>query len=187
MKTKIKKPDANSWILLTFSLWLASECFFSTNTNGDLADSLAMLNRISSYAIVVLLLTQILVFQHYTFKEIKRVGVISIVIIIAVVLSGRTSLMGTWLFIIASKNINIDNMINRAKIILLVMIPLVILLCFMGVFENSINYRSSNMTLRMGLGFDHPNTLGQRIFSLWMCIYYNKKGKLRQYVMTSSL
>ena len=93
------------------------------------------------------------------------------------VLSGNRFLLSAWMFIVAAKNIDLDKLIYSAYKILRFMIPMVALLCLLGVIEDNNRYIRWGWQ-RSSLGFAHPNGLALRLFQLTICYCYIHKKKL---------
>lgn len=184
MKIYIEKPSANTWILYTFIGWLICEFILNTYYDDNLKPFMQALNTYSNYIVLILLIVNILFLQSYEYDELIRIVIISIPIAVATLLSNNGNIMSCWLFIVASKNIEIDRMIDWAEKIFVIMIPLVILLCYFGVFKNNISLRSTTGFVRMSLGFEHANYLGGRVLQLCTFVFYKRNGhfKVRDYV-----
>lgn len=176
MKIYMKKPTSNTWILATFVIWQVCEILQSLYYDISLRPFMRAFNTYGDYFILALLSINIFCFQRYRRDELIRVALVSVPIVIATILSKNGNIMSCWLFIAASKNIELDKVIRKAEKIFIIMIPSIIILCFAGVLKNHIVMRGSVGTVRMSLGFEHPNYLGGRIFQLFICIFYRRRG-----------
>lgn len=159
-----------------FILWYATEILFNTTITEIGGLSIDVLNSAMNYVILGLLMLQILFFQKYEKKELIIIAMITIPIVISTKQSGYFVLLSAWMFIVASKNVKFEEVIRIAYTILRIMIPLIIILYFIGALEESTLYR--NGVLRHSLGFSHPNQLGLRLFQLLVCNFYIHRKKV---------
>ena len=162
-----------------FIFWYATEILFNTTLESFFGIPISQLNSIVNYIVLIFLIIQISFFQIYRKKEIIIITCISIPIIVAAAKSTNFSLLSAWMFIIASKKSDFDEIVDIAYKILCVMIPLVMICCFIGIIEDYTGVR--NEIVRHSLGFSHPNQLGLRLFQFMACYLYRKKSMLKFY------
>lgn len=122
-------------------------------------------------------MAQIIFFQKYELQEVYIIILITIPIVISAALSAFFSLLSTWMFIVAAKESEFDKIVRIAYKILLIMIPMVILLHFLGFIDDYILVK--NGMVRHSLGFSHPNVLGLQVFQLVACHCYINRKKIR--------
>lgn len=163
--------------VITFILWYTTEILFNTTLSEIAGIPISYLNNIINYLVLGLLLIQILFLQKYKLQEICIILIITIPIVISATLSTYFSLLSTWMFIVSAKKTDFEKIIHIAYKILLIMIPVVIILYFLGFIDDHILIR--NGIMRYSLGFSHPNQLGLRIFQLVVCHCYLKRNNLR--------
>ena len=84
-------------------------------------------------------------------------------------------MMSTWVFVVASKYIDMDKIAKISYYTELLMTLAVFYLFFNGFIEEYTMYRGS--ILRHSLGFSHPNQLRIRIFLLVVCRCYIRRKK----------
>lgn len=170
---KVKVPNFFTCIVFFF---LSTEFLIGTTLESFLGVSTEIWNQILAYIELTLLMVQLFAFQRYTKKQLIIIGMIAIPVVLSTVLSGSNSLMSFVLFMLASKDTDLDSLVRMMYHLSLVLIPLVIFLCLIGVLEDHTTYRFS--IPRYSLGFSHPNTLGQRIFIFFACHCYLRFNKL---------
>lgn len=162
--------------IFIFILWYSTEILFNTTLKALMGVRIEIISNVVSWLIFVLIMIKIVIFQSYKRKELIIIIGITLPIIIATVLSGNRTLLSTWMFIVASKNNDLDEIVHIAYTILKIMIPFVIILCILGFIEDHTMMRGSIQ--RFSLGFSHPNQLGLRIFQLILCNLYVNREKL---------
>ena len=107
------------------------------------------------------------------------IAIVSVPLIISAAISTKFSLLSAWMFIIASKKTDFEKIIRIAYKILCIMIPLVIILHFMGIIDDRITMRGG--MLRHSMGFAHPNQFGLRLFQFIACHLYIHRNMLKLY------
>ena len=167
MQTKLKVRIPNYFTCVVF-FFLATEFLFNTTLESFLGISTEVWNQILAYVELFLLLIQLVAFQRYTKKELIIIGGIAVLVIVSTILSANNNLMSFVLFMLACKDTELDRLIRMMYRLSLVLIPLVLILCSLGILEDYTVYRFS--VLRHSLGFLHPNALGQRMFILLACL-----------------
>lgn len=155
----------STWYVVEMLLQARFEMFFGIQKS--------YLNTVFSFIFLFLLLIKIVFIQHYSKRELARIILFGALVIAVTVRSGfNNTLMSFAIFTIASKNENLDRIINITYRVCLVLIPLIIILSLCGVFENRITYRFGNAAARYSLGFVHANTLGAYVYLLISCHFY---------------
>lgn len=165
--------------LIIFIIWYVTEIIFNTTLESVLGIRIDLLNSITNYLVLILLVFQIIFFQKYKMKEIIIIVAISVPLIISTVLSSAFSLLSAWMFVVAAKNTEFEKIIKAAYKVLCIMIPTVIMLRFFNVLEDYTVSRGG--LVRYSLGFSHPNQLGLRLFQLMVCHLFINRNKLRKY------
>lgn len=163
------------WILLTFAIWLMVEILFDTTIEFIFGISKDVINSIMNIVVTAMLLVQIVLLQTYKRKELIIIAILTLLFLISAVNSHYLTLISTWLFIVAVKDMDYRQLILLAKRILQILIPFVILLYFIGVIDDYTMYRGTE--LRQSLGFSHPNRLGSYIFQWVACSVYMTEEK----------
>lgn len=175
----IKKRKANiytNFFTFIFIIWYGTEIIYNTTLKTILGVSIRKWNNITSWVVFALLMVQIFFFQSYKRKELIAILTITLPLVIATILSGNRQMLSTWMFIVASKNVDFDKLVRIAYKISFIMIPFFIVLCKLGLIENYIFTRGN--IRRYSLGFLHPNYLGVRVFQLVLCNCYLNRDKL---------
>lgn len=170
-----RKTSKEVWILTTFALWLITEIMLNTTIETVFGISKDLINSFMNAVVVLMLMIQMVFFQTYKRREILTITAVTVLLLISAWNSHYLSLMSTWMFLVAAKNVDRRQMILLAKRILQILIPFIILLYFLGVIDNNTMYRGTE--LRQSLGFSHPNQLGLRIFQWTACSVYLADGK----------
>lgn len=171
-----KKIELKNFFIYIFIFWYSTEILFNSTLDSIMGVSADKISDIVTWIVFVLLMFQIAFLQSYTKRELMIIIFITIPVIIATVLSGQRQMMSVWMFIVAAKNVDVNSVICTAYRISLIMLPLVMLMCLLGIIENATMMRGS--VQRFALGFSHPNQLGLSVFQLMACYCYINKDKL---------
>ncbi len=167
-----------NFFIYIFILWYSTEIIYNSTLKNIMGISVGKISDVVTWLVFALLMFQIVFFQSYKKREVIIIVVITIPIIIATVLSGQRTMMSAWMFIVASKNVDLDDVIRTAYRILLVMLPAIMLLCLLGFIDNRVLMRGS--VQRYSFGFSHPNQLGLRVFQLMACHCYVHRNNLKE-------
>ncbi len=148
-----------------FVLWYASEIVFRTNIeyNGILESGI-------TYFVLVVLLIQDIFYQQYKKKEVLIILICSTPILASALMCKDNSVLSAWIFIISFQNCEFNRIVKYAYKVLSIIIPIIILLCLLGLIPDKILYR--NNIVRHSLGFSHPNQLGLVVFQWLLCRVY---------------
>lgn len=171
-----KKKYSEILYICILGFWYSTEIFFSTTLKFVFGIPIDVLSNLVSFLVFALLMLQILFMQSYTKRELILIGFITVPIMISTLISGNRSLLSLWMFVVGAKRITFDRIIQIAYRILLIMIPLVVVLRFVGIIADYTMMRGSIQ--RFSLGFSHPNQLGLRIFQLALCQCYVNREKI---------
>lgn len=174
-----RKIRLKSLYMYIFIFWYSTEILFNSTLDNIMGVSADKISNLIAWLVFGLLMIQIGFFQSYTKRELMIIVMITLPIVIATFLSGNRSLMSAWMFVVAAKNVDLDDVICVAYKILSIMIPVIAVLCLLGIIENATLMRGTMQ--RYSLGFSHPNQLGLRIFQYIVChcyIHKNRLGKL---------
>lgn len=174
-----RKVRLKSLYMYIFIFWYSTEILFNSTLDNIMGVSVDKISNLIAWLVFGLLMIQIVFFQSYTKRELMIIVMITLPIVIATFLSGNRSLMSAWMFVVAAKNVDLDDVICVAYKILSIMIPVIAVLCLLGIIENATLMRGTMQ--RYSLGFSHPNQLGLRIFQYIVChcyIHKNRLGKL---------
>lgn len=170
-----------SLFMPAFFLWFLSELIAMDTTLSEIAgNGVLIVSHGIEYIVLFLLLVQCIFFQQYSWKQLICLAVFAVPILPVSVISGDLRFATLLLLIAAGKNTEFDEIVRNTYYILLFMIPLIILLCLVGVLPDhttSALYRG--IKTRYSLGFSLPNRLGFRIFQLFSCHFYLRRQNLR--------
>lgn len=173
-----KTIKLKNFFIYIFILWYSTEIIYNSTLENIMGISVEKISDVVTWLVFALLMLQIVFFQSYKKRELIIIAAITIPVVIATVLSGQRTMMSAWMFVVASKNVELDDVIRTAYKILLVMLPMIMLLCLLGFIENRVLMRGS--VHRYSFGFSHPNQLGLRVFQLMACHCYVHKNNLRK-------
>lgn len=173
-----RKIRLKSLYMYIFIFWYSTEILFNSTLDNIIGISIDIVSDFIAWLVFGLLMIQIVFFQSYTKKELTAIVMVTLPIVIATFLSGNRSLLSAWMFVVAAKNIDLDDVICMAYKILSIMIPVIVLLCLFGVIENVPLMRGTMQ--RYSLGFSHPNQLGLRVFQFIVCYCYIHRNRLRK-------
>lgn len=160
----------HSLFLFIFTIWFIAEILFNTTLDEVVPFDLDRVSSVIDYAIFLLLLIQIVFFQEYSASKLLGITLVTLPVAVSTLLSGSVRVMGTWMFIVAFKYTDLDDIVSMAYRILRVMLPLTVFLCLMGLLPDASNYRFG--ILRHAMGFNHPNYFGMKIFQFSACYVY---------------
>lgn len=121
--------------------------------------------NICNLIVFVLLVSIILFFQSYRFKELTAICICSLIFYSAALRSGQGFLLLGWLFICASKNIDIKIMSKETFFISVFILIMLCGLTVIGLIDISIGQRMDGF-MRYSIGFANPNTLGNILLQI---------------------
>lgn len=172
---KNKSVLGHNFIYLILAFWFGSEVIFNSKIEKIFGWETSLLNDTFAYVVLVMLLIQIVFFQKYELKELAIVVITTGLIAIATLQSHHNIMMSTWLFIVATRDIDFEKAVKITYYVQLLMVLWIFYLFYFGFIEEYTFYRGS--ILRHSYGFTHPNQLGIRIFLLVVCRCYLRRKK----------
>ena len=148
-------------------LWYVSTLFFGASTIRRFL-GIPSNSWINIFTLIVsgLLLVKIIVYQKYNIKQFVLISITSAILLISVFFTRQTTLLPTFLFVVAAKGIDLKKFLKYLFEALFVTVILIILLALMGTIDNPIFQRSGSDVIRHSLGFLHPNLLGAQILQI---------------------
>lgn len=161
---------------IIFSIWFITGILTRTTIGKTIGVSLEWVDDTVDLVAAIALVTFIVFFQEYSFREMLTLGTIASIVLLTGIKSGNYLLIPTFLFIAAAKHIDLDDMIGLAHILLIICFSIVLLCYFTGNADDYLLKRG--MHVRYSLGFSHPNILGLRVFQLIIFRFYNKGERL---------
>lgn len=170
-----REAFGQKFIYFILILWFSTEVLFNSTLDRIFIWKISELNDTLAYIILGLLVAQIVFFQKYQIKEFALIAIVTLPVIIATLNSGHNTMMSTWIFVVASKYIDMDKIAKVSYYTELLMTLAVFYLFFNGFIEEYVTYRG--LVLRHSLGFSHPNQLGIRVFLLIVCRCYIRRKK----------
>lgn len=177
MKTLDKRESiGKAFIYIIIVFWFGSEILFNSTLNTILFWDRSAANRFMAVIIAVLLVIQIAFFQKYSFKELLIIAIASSAIMYSTYVSDNNIMMSAWLFVVASKYIDIDKIVAVLYVTMWIMMAVVLFMFFTGHINEIIMYRGS--MVRHSWGFSHPNLLGMRFFQLIIIHFYIRRNKI---------
>ncbi len=172
----LKREFGEIFFYIVFTIWLSSEVLLNSTIKKVFIWDAKDVNDVIAYLVLILLLVQIVLFQQYTRQEIITIVIMTLPIAYATINSNHNTMMSTWVFIVASKNMDFDRLVNLAYVVQIIMIGTVFYLFFSGYITEYTTYRGA--LLRHSLGFSHPNLLGFRVFQLVISRCYIRRNKI---------
>ena len=173
MRTKknfLLSIDKQDWILITFAVWFTVGIIFKSTMESVVGIPKETINSVVNVCVVLMLMVQIVIWQRYTRGELLLIVAITALLLISALNCKYLYLVSTWMFIVAAKEVNYEQLVRLQMRIVQICVPFVIILCSLGILEDRTIYRGSE--LRHSLGFVHPNILGLRIFQWAVCYVY---------------
>lgn len=158
------------------AVWFGFEIIFNSTVEYIFVWKKSDVNKFMAVFVLVLIIIQILFLQSYRLAEIFVLLLLSIPVLIGTIRSGDNMMMSTWLFVIASKHIDFDKIIQISFVVLVLGIGIVFYLYYTGWIEETYIYRGSQ--LRHSMGFIHPNWLGVRCFQLIIAWCYIRRKRI---------
>lgn len=130
---------------------------------------------------IVLLVICLIQGEKYSIKTILGILAVICLSVISNFYTKNSTFLYLAGFIIASKDIQNENIIKYDIKIKIFSLIFIIICCWLGLADNVISYRNDG-TIRYSLGFNHPNTIGMCLFSICcgiMYLYYNKQKPIK--------
>lgn len=174
LKVKIHRPSYYNCVIFAFCF---TEILFSTTLETIFGVPTEWLNKMMAYLMLVLLLIQIVFFQKYKRSELIKIVCAGVPFVISALMSKNNSLLCAFLFITAGKDADMDRIVKMLYKLSIIIITAIALLSLTGVIGDRIVFRGN--IPRHSLGFEHPNTLGQRIFILFACHFYLRFDRIK--------
>lgn len=171
-----QKRFGQSFMYVIILIWFSTEIILSTTLKKILIWNTDVLDDQIAVLIFALLFLEIVVFQRYKKTESILIMIITAFIVISTIKSHDNMMMSTWMFIVASKYVDFDQVIVISYYILFFMIAAVVALCLTGIIPDLAFHRGS--LLRHSLGFSHPNALGMRVSQLVLTRCYVKRNRM---------
>ena len=163
-----------NFFLYIFIIWYTVDILTSISSEKILGVPLFKIDRVMSIVVLVFLILQIVFFQKYEIAEIILISFISILVLVVTIKSNSNYLLTLILFVIASKESDIDSLISISYRILLFCLVIIVLLSIINAIPD-IQFIRKNI-VRHSLGFSHPNILGMRVFQcLVLHVYLNRR------------
>ena len=178
MGVKIGKKQAISRYYMQFviALWFGSEVLINSNIEKIYTVEMSTINDYMSYIVLGLLAIQIFFLQDYQGRELIGLLFVSLPMVIGTINSGHNILISTWLFILATKYVDLDKVVKIHYYVLIIMLVILFSLFGLGFIKDVVLYRGS--IIRHSFGFSHPNFLGMRVFQLALARAYIKRKNI---------
>lgn len=138
--------------------------------------SISFLITVMNWTVRILLLIKILFQKAYLRKDLLRIAVFVLTLLLSYYLSRYNELIWIALFILSAQDIDIDKSVKITMTVTAVTILGIILLSAFGVISNETVYSTniySGLNSQVKLyGFNHHNFIGCRILMTYMCYVY---------------
>ncbi|WP_026670887.1 hypothetical protein [Butyrivibrio sp. AE3006] len=184
-ETMTYKEKISSYLFYyIFALWYTTEIVFNTDLLGYCNSALnnimeiqnADINFYISVLVFVLLIVKICFLQKYSVNELLIIAFISLPVAFATIQSHDRVMVSLIMFVVASKNTDLNKTIRIVLIISLILIPVIMILCGAGMLHDYTMYRSG--IIRHSMGFSHPNQLGIKLFQYMGCHYFIHRNRM---------
>ena len=136
-----REAFGQKFIYFILILWFSTEVLFNSTLDRIFIWKISELNDTLAYIILGLLVAQIVFFQKYQIKEFALIAIVTLPVIIATLNSGHNTMMSTWIFVVASKYIDMDKIAKVSYYTELLMTLAVFYLFFNGFIEEYVTYR----------------------------------------------
>ncbi len=180
MKKQVKIRE--ELIYYIFGLWYITAFLSGANIEGLLGLDIEIITSVAKTVILCGLVAQLFFFQVYTRQEMFVIVAMSVLLAIVTYNSSYNYMATCWIFIFASKNLEMDRLVRITYYLSIIMIVFVVFLFMIGSIHETVIIR--NGIIRHSLGFSHPNYLGMQLFHISACRYYMhyKKQRISDYL-----
>ncbi len=161
---------------LAFIAWFSTEMLVMSTVERVLFWSIQNLNSFTAALVLSIMIIQIVAFQDYSHKELFIIVLFTIPIMLSAYNSEHRIWASSWLFIVASKYIDINKMIDTIYKVQIIGMSLIFMLFATGQIHDIVTYRGNN--IRHACGFSHANFLGMMIFQLIVMRFYIKRVQI---------
>ncbi|MDO5444071.1 MAG: hypothetical protein Q4F31_00430 [Eubacteriales bacterium] len=163
------------FFLIVFVLWFSLDFFYSLELGkyeiGKNTYYLRILSPIK-YAALLLALTQ----NNGSLKDLLMKLSVALFLYITARGSLFFDLFYSWILLWASENVEFKKIVKISAVMLSVYLPLTFIACKVGILDE-VHGIFRNGIERKGFGFQHPNHMAFRVFSLLICLCFLLKDK----------
>ena len=164
-------------IHLIFYFWFLIDFLVKTNICDAINLNRYTINSFQNIITIVLITLYCVYGTQYEIKDLAIIATVGLLCLVTGIISNSYVLLSAFLFMIVVKDSDVEEIIEIVSKILLYLIPVVVVMCLLGIIEGGNTYRLS--VIRYGLGFTHPNTLGWAILELLCCNFYIHRNYIR--------
>lgn len=170
-------PGLRRWLFpIAFGLWTLRGSLLLIPLPGAAGLAQSGLDRILELVIPALLLVQLALFTSWTRRQLVFTGLATLVLGVSMLLSRSTGLFLAWIFLLAAKDAEPDDVIRLAFWSQLVCFVFTVSASLLGLLEEERFFREN--LLRYALGYSHPNVLGMMVLQLMCCLVYLRRNRI---------
>lgn len=173
------------WYYFIYCVWCFMENIAVTNFRSILGVPINVIDEIVSYFVLFSLVIFIILRVRFNMIQLLTVVLSSLVIVIVTIRSGNNHMISLWLFIVASKNVDIHKVFSITIRVVLVVLLLTTVSSVVGIIPDYLYYRGD--LVRHAMGYGHVNVLGMKVFQLvvyyTMLFYRTGEGMRRLYLI----
>ena len=172
-KIKIKNQKIPQFFYCIYLFWYLMSVILQTNITKINENFWNAVNEYFDVFILIFLVGQIIYIRHYSLNQFFLIVLVSLVMLAISICSKSNILFASWIFIIASKNLDFYKLFQKLFIIQIISVFSVLFLFFVGAINQTMILRDAR--LRMSLGYVHPNYLGFSIALIFVLNFARKK------------
>lgn len=174
-------PGLRRWLFpATFGLWTLRGVLLLIPLPGLAGLAQTGLDRLLDLGIPALLLFQILLLNSWRPRELIVAGLATALLGLSMLRSGATALVLVWVFLLASKDARLDDVVRVALPVQLGCLALTVGASLLGLTGNDPIYREE--LPRYALGYPHPNVLGMMVQQLMCCLVFGRGDRRRPWL-----
>lgn len=171
-------PGLRRWLFpIVFGLWTLRGSLMLIPLPGAAGLVQRGLDWLLELGIPALLLFQIVLLNSWTPRQAVFAGLATVVFGLSMLRSDATILFLAWIFLLAAKEADPDDVARVAFWALLVCFVFTVSSSLLGLLEEESYSREDR--LRYALGYPHPNVLGMMVLQLMCCLVYLCKNRIR--------
>ena len=138
---------------------------------------LVFLRKIYNISTIILISIKIIVFDHYTVKELMKIMLFVLLGAITTIVSHYDIILITYLFVVGAKDISLYKIVKFQFIIVLIFVVSAFFASQAGIIENTITYRDN--IPRQSFGIVYCTDFAAHIFYLMISYIYLIGNKLK--------
>lgn len=175
----IKQEYKRKMFLFAYGIYLLSVILFSSKYAVlAVMKPFFPLVRFLAYGLVCLKILLDFLERKYSLKELILIGTVGFVLLISAYVTKDKNLLIYWVFIVASHDVDFQDIIKWSLWVHLAGLALVIGSCYAGILENRIYVQNGGDRLRESLGFQYTTESSNYFFYMILMWVYWRKEKI---------